>query len=131
MTQSSIPQCIAFAGTRRISSGPLSDVAVAAKQAIAAGEPDPVLIFDDATSQVIDVDFRGTAADVIARVSGDSTSQADGVSSADADESPYREGDAARGRGRPKLGVVAREVTLLPRHWEWLATQPGGAFAAV
>ncbi|GBQ27726.1 putative cytoplasmic protein [Gluconacetobacter sacchari DSM 12717] len=31
------------------------------------------------------------------------------------------------GRGRPKLGVVAREVTLLPRHWEWLAAQPGGA----
>lgn len=36
-----------------------------------------------------------------------------------------------RGPGRPKLGVVAREVTLLPRHWEWLATQPGGASAAL
>src|SRR3984957_11907417 len=36
-----------------------------------------------------------------------------------------------RGRGRPKLGVVAREVTLLPRHWEWLATQPGGASVAL
>jgi uncharacterized protein len=23
--------------------------------------------------------------------------------------------------------VVAREVTLLPRHWDWLAAQPGGA----
>jgi hypothetical protein len=23
--------------------------------------------------------------------------------------------------------VVGREVTLLPRHWEWLASQPGGA----
>jgi hypothetical protein len=34
-------------------------------------------------------------------------------------------------RGRPKLGVVAREVTLLPRHWEWLATQPGGASVAL
>src|SRR4029079_4156101 len=32
-----------------------------------------------------------------------------------------------RGRGRPRLGVVAREGTLLPRHWEWLGTQPGGA----
>lgn len=32
-----------------------------------------------------------------------------------------------RPRGRPALGVEAREVTLLPRHWEWLATQPGGA----
>lgn len=36
-----------------------------------------------------------------------------------------------RGRGRPKLGVVAREVTLLPRHWEWLAAQPGGASVAL
>lgn len=36
-----------------------------------------------------------------------------------------------RGRGRPKLGVVAREVTLLPRHWDWLASQPGGASVAL
>jgi hypothetical protein len=39
--------------------------------------------------------------------------------------------DAPRGPGRPKLGVAAREVTLLPRHWEWLATQPGGASVAL
>ena len=38
---------------------------------------------------------------------------------------------APRPRGRPKLGVVAREITLLPRHWEWLATQPGGASVAL
>jgi hypothetical protein len=36
-----------------------------------------------------------------------------------------------RGRGRPKLGVVSREVTLLPRHWEWLNAQPGGASVAL
>jgi hypothetical protein len=36
-----------------------------------------------------------------------------------------------RGRGRPKLGVVAREITLLPRHWDWLASQPGGASVAL
>ena len=35
------------------------------------------------------------------------------------------------GVGRPRLGVVAREVTLLPRHWEWLATQRGGASATL
>jgi len=131
VNESTIPQCIAFVGSRRISSGLLTDVAIAAKQAIAAGAQDSVLIFDDATSQVIDVDFRGTDADVIARITGDSAPPADESSSAEADGSPYREGEAARGRGRPKLGVVAREVTLLPRHWEWLATQPGGASAAV
>jgi hypothetical protein len=33
--------------------------------------------------------------------------------------------------GRPKLGVVPREITLLPRHWDWLSTQPGGASVAL
>ena len=42
-----------------------------------------------------------------------------------------REAPAAPARGRPRLGVTAREVTLLPRHWDWLATQPGGASAAL
>ncbi|HEY0113118.1 MAG TPA: DUF2239 family protein [Allosphingosinicella sp.] len=39
--------------------------------------------------------------------------------------------DQRRVRGRPRLGVAAREVTLLPRHWEWLARQNGGASAAL
>ena len=39
--------------------------------------------------------------------------------------------EVPRGRGRPSLGVAAREVTLLPRHWEWLAGQPGGASATL
>ena len=38
---------------------------------------------------------------------------------------------AERKVGRPKLGVVGREVTLLPRHWDWLAEQPGGASVAL
>ena len=38
---------------------------------------------------------------------------------------------SARGRGRPKLGVVAKEVTLLPRHWAWLAAQRGSASATL
>jgi uncharacterized protein len=37
----------------------------------------------------------------------------------------------SRGPGRPKLGVVAREITLLPRHWDWLAQQTGGASVAI
>ena len=130
MPEQNIQQCIAFAGTRRIGSGSLADVAVAARRVLAGGAQEPVLIFDDTTSHVVDVDFRGTDADVIARIapaSPDSGEADPGV----AGESPYREGDATRGRGRPKLGVVAREVTLLPRHWDWLATQPGGASATV
>jgi hypothetical protein len=42
-----------------------------------------------------------------------------------------REVPASPGRGRPRLGVSAREVTLLPRHWDWLSAQPGGASAAL
>ncbi|GGF28226.1 hypothetical protein GCM10011611_37820 [Aliidongia dinghuensis] len=100
------PTATAFDGPRRIASGPLVAVALAVKAAIAAGAAGPVLTFDDRTGRVIDLDLRGSDAEIAARLG---------------DASP------ARGRGRPKLGVTAREVTLLPRHWEWLAAQPGGA----
>ncbi len=105
--------CTAFDGERRIASGPLPEVALKVKAAIEAGAAGPVLAFDDDTGRVIDIDIRGSAADVVARLplAGPSV-EASG---------------APRGRGRPKLGVVAREITLLPRHWDWLAAQPGGA----
>jgi hypothetical protein len=114
--------CTAFAGARRIASGPLVDVALAVKSAEADGAA--VLTFDDATGGVIDLDLRGTAADIVARLN-ERTQQAE----AGAGGRP--ESDLARGRGRPKLGVVAREVTLLPRHWDWLGRQPGGASQAL
>src|ERR1700679_3549712 len=44
---------------------------------------------------------------------------------------PFPPTEDAPKPGRPKLGVTAREVTLLPRHWDWLATQPGGASIAL
>src|SRR5260370_21141506 len=94
-------RCTAFEGHRRLASGPLHEVALAAKNATENGVTGPVFIYDDATGRVIDVDPRG-AQD--AGIAGE-----------------------LRGRGRPKLGVVAREVTLLPRHWDWLNTQPGVA----
>jgi uncharacterized protein len=105
--------CTAFHGMQRLAGGALPEVALQAKIAIDRGEQ--VLIFDDTTSEPIEVDFRGTAEDVRKRLTR-------------AAEPP----DAApRGPGRPKLGVVAREVTLLPRHWEWLSGQPGGASVAL
>jgi hypothetical protein len=105
----------AFDGERRLASGALIDVAMALKAAAAAGAEGPLLAFDDATGAVIDLDLRGSRADVAGRLA------------AAAGETPA----PPRGRGRPSLGVVAREVTLTPRHWEWLATQPGGASAAL
>lgn len=105
---------IAFAESRSIAQGPLSEVAIAVKRALDASALAPVLIFDSVTSRPVEVDLRGTEAEVRARL-------------AESD----RPEDATRGRGRPKLGVTAREVTLLPRHWDWLSSQPGGASAAL
>ncbi|MDR3440699.1 DUF2239 family protein [Telmatospirillum sp.] len=121
--------CSAFAGDKLLSSGPLIEVALAVKNAEAHGNPSPILIFDDSTGQALDFDLRGTKADIIARLSQPTVDNARQVHPREGRASGSIEHSASepRGRGRPKLGVVAREVTLLPRHWEWLATQPGGA----
>src|SRR5579864_9370283 len=118
-------RCTAFEGFDRIESGELARVALKTKEVIDRGERAPVLIFDDATSELIEVDFRGTTEDVLRRLA-DTTREAALVAGS---ASPDRE--VPRGRGRPKLGVVAREVTLLPRHWDWLNSQPGGASVAL
>jgi hypothetical protein len=99
----------------------LAAVALVVKRALEDGALGPVLIFDDATGRSIDVDTRGSAEEVVARLA-DSETVNNGLEPAATPEV-----EASRGRGRPKLGVVAREVTLLPRHWEWLAAQRGGA----
>lgn len=109
--------CTAFAGFARIARGSLADVALAAKAAVDRGAH-PLLVFDDASSRQVEIDFRGTAAEVLARLKLRFPVLA---------RSGPREREPERRVGRPKLGVVGREVTLLPRHWAWLAQQPGGA----
>jgi hypothetical protein len=107
----------AFAGPKLLASGPLAEVAVAVKIA-SSGMTEPVIIFDNATGKSLDLDLRGSHREIVARL-----------------QPPVAEAPEAtaepRGRGRPKLGVVAREITLLPRHWDWLAAQPGGASVAL
>ncbi|HWC99947.1 MAG TPA: DUF2239 family protein [Candidatus Sulfopaludibacter sp.] len=93
--------CTAFEGSRRIASGDLASVALQVKEVLDRGETAAVLVFEDDSGRVVDIDWR-----------------------APVEETPRRP-------GRPRLGVVAREVTLLPRHWEWLAGQPGGASVAL
>jgi uncharacterized protein len=101
----------AFAGWRRLASGRLADVAISARAE--AAKDAPVLAFDDRSGRVVDLDLSGSEEDVRARYAA------------------LEAAEEARPPGRPKLGVVAREVTLLPRHWDWLAGQPGGASAAL
>jgi hypothetical protein len=103
------PSCTAFLGTHRLASGEPRSVALALR-ALPEGSG-PVLVFDDRTGRMMDFDLRGSEAEVLARLAPPA--------------------EAPRGPGRPRLGVVAREVTLLPRHWDWLAAQPGGASVAL
>lgn len=103
MTHDADTPCAAFDGGRRIAAGPLREVLAAV---MAAPDPGRVLVFADDRAWPLELDLRGALAEVLA---------------------PLPRADAPKGPGRPKLGVVAREVTLLPRHWDWLARQPGGA----
>lgn len=115
------PSYTSFQGHRRLASGPLHVVALAVRLA-AEKRAEPVLIFDDSTGRSIDIDTRGTDDDIFARYASTPIQE---------ESAPETVVDAPRGRGRPKLGVIAREVTLLPRHWEWLASQPGGPSVAL
>ena len=99
---------VAFLGSRRVAQGALGWVAAKAREAQAHDLGFALLVFDRSNAEVVDLDLRGSADDVLARYAR-----------------------PASRRGRPKLGVVSREVTLLPRHWDWLARQPGGASAAL
>ncbi|MES2036124.1 MAG: DUF2239 family protein [Pseudomonadota bacterium] len=101
--------CTAFDGDRRLAAGPLGEVA---RAVLAASDPGAVLIFADADARRIELDLRGSTGEVLGRI-------------------PQPPAEAPKGPGRPRLGVVAREITLLPRHWQWLASQPGGASVAL
>lgn len=92
----------AFDGDARLATASLAEIALAVRARPAA------LVFEDASGRQVDLDTRGTEAEIRARYAL-----------------------PLRGPGRPKLGVTAREVTLLPRHWDWLARQPGGASVAL
>ncbi len=106
----------AFFGQRQIATGQLLQVAKAAITEATPGDA-PILILDDVTGNPVELDLRHSAERAVAGYQ--------------ARLSPPEPTTAQPGRGRPKLGVIAREVTLLPRHWDWLAGQPGGASAAL
>ena len=117
------PAFIAFDGDHRLASGSPGNVALAVKRRVEASRNVQILVFDAATSALIELNVEGSEKEVRARAAllAPRSSEPD-----EPDATP-----SARGPGRPKLGVVAREVTLLPRHWEWLSAQPGGASVAL
>ena len=100
----------AFVGTRLAHRGPLVDVLAAIKVGALNDRDAPLLIFENDTGNQVDFDLRGSLNDVLERVT---------------------EREAPKGPGRPRLGIESREVSLLPRHWAWLALQPNGASAAL
>ena len=98
--------------------GPLEDVVRKVRLKSKSDPGAPILVFSDSTGKQMDFDLSGTERDVLRRLQ---VYRAPAAS----------EATAPAGPGRPRLGVVAREVSLLPQHWEWLSTQPGGASAAL
>ncbi|KAF7599359.1 MAG: hypothetical protein CGU28_01830 [Candidatus Dactylopiibacterium carminicum] len=97
----------AFSGRQRAAAGSLADIVHALTNTPPADAT--LLVFDDTSGDIVELDLHGSLEKALARL-------------------PEAPGTIDKpGPGRPKLGVVAREVTLLPRHWEWLAAQPGGA----
>ena len=100
----------AFVGQRLIAAGPLGTILARVKEAFERDRGTPFLIFEDQTGRQVDFDLRGSLEQALARA---------------------LPAGVKPGPGRPKLGVVSREVTLLPRHWEWLEEQPSGASATI
>jgi hypothetical protein len=106
----------AFEGSQKIAQGSLADVVLKVKKRIGRAAAHDVLIFSDETGKTMDFSFEGGEKEILRRLE------------------VYTKAAAPReaaGPGRPKLGVISREVSLLPRHWEWLATQSGGASATL
>ncbi|MCE9592916.1 MAG: DUF2239 family protein [Planctomycetes bacterium] len=99
----------AFVGTRRVAAGKLSAVLPVLKRKWDADRATSVQVFDDESGRAVDFDLRGSLEEIVRRET----------------EPP------ARGPGRPKLGVVSREVSMLPRHWDWLEEQPNGISATL
>jgi len=112
------PTYTAFLDNAQIAAGPLETILPTLKTFFDRNPGDLVLIFDDHTCRQVDFDLRGPVAEVLARALA-------------ASQGPQVPTPPRPGPGRPKLGVVSREVSLLPRHWEWLEQQPNGASAAL
>jgi hypothetical protein len=98
-----------------VAKGTLPEVALKIKRLMGKADNSPIRIFSDATGGTMEFNFQGSEKDVLKRL----------------EIFVGEEATDGSGPGRPRLGVVSREVSLLPRHWEWLASQSGGASAVL
>jgi hypothetical protein len=94
-------QYTAFAAFTRIAKGNLETVLRTLWEA--RKTESRILIFENATGRQVDFDLHGSLQEVLAR---------------------HLPRPQKKGPGRPRLGVISREISLLPRHWEWLERQP-------
>lgn len=117
MSATTAKQLIAFANTDRLAFGPPETVVPVVKNYAEANAEHSILIFNTEDSKPIEIDLRGSIADILASFPPEESAPTSGTNTDVTNRLP----------GRPKLGVTSREVTLLPRHWEWLSQQTGGA----
>ncbi len=110
-----------FSGHDLVVTGDLLAMARTSRDLIERDDGPMPLVFDDATGSQVDIDLRGSLADVEQRY----------AAPPQPDEAPAAEPPKPAKRGRPRLGVVGREITLLPKHWSWLDDQRGGASATL
>ncbi|MBT9290164.1 DUF2239 family protein [Hyphomicrobiaceae bacterium 22] len=121
----------AFLDGRRLAAGPRAAVAQALSALSEEGQI-MALVFDDRSGGQVDLDLSGGPEAIAARYAeAMAPTGAPDNSNDEAGKAGTSDEAGRAGRGRPKLGVVAREITLLPRHWDWLASQPGGASVAL
>src|ERR1700733_5264860 len=106
----------AFEGATQVYRGTFQEVVLKVKDRLGRAENSSVLIFSDSTGKTMEFNFHGSVKDVLKRLEIYVTKEESGP---------------VTGPGRPKLGVISREISLLPRHWEWLASQPDGTSATI
>src|SRR4051794_19634460 len=95
----------AFEENKILVSGRLDEVALKVRRRLTTNPSASILIFSDVSGKEMDLDLRGSESEMMERLSIFISTKEKGAPS-------------ATGPGRPKLGVVPREVSLLPRHWE-------------
>ena len=105
----------AFENKKILTEGNLNEVATIVFHRLKENKSANILIFSDQSGRIIDLGFSGTERQMLERLK----------------IYCHQEIQSYPGAGRPRLGVVTREISLLPKHWEWLLGQDGGASACL